>query len=181
MTYSKNYGLESSAHSRVELWPDASQLILDNPVFGTGFATYRFMGRVGDLKDTHNFYVKMLVETGAVGLLIVLILMAKMAWLSRSLYRLEDPFCKGAGLGLLSLSAVMVVVNLFGDRWTYIEINGVLWVMLGIAARALLLFRPAKEPAPGREPAPLVAAPTWGRTSTALNRPAPGSLRTPRA
>jgi len=181
MTYSKNYGLESSAHSRVELWQDASRLILENPVFGTGFATYRFMGRVGDLKDTHNFYVRMLVETGAIGLMIVLILMAKMAWLSRSLYRLEDPFFKGIGLGLLSLCAVMVVVNLFGDRWTYIEINGVLWVMLGMAARALLLFRPAEKPGPEREPAPLLATPTWGRTSTALNRPVPGSLRTPRA
>jgi O-antigen ligase len=181
MTYSKDYGLETSAHSRVELWQDASQLILKNPIFGTGFATYRFMGRVGDLRDTHNFYVKMLVETGAVGLVIVLILMAKMAWLSHSLYRLEDPFCKGVGLGLLSLCAVMVVVNLFGDRWTYIEINGVLWVMLGMAARALLLVPAPEKPGSGSQRIPLVAAPTGGRTSSALCRPSAGSLRTPRA
>jgi O-antigen ligase len=181
MTYSTNSGLESSAHSRVELWQDAGQLILENPVFGTGFATYRFMGRVGELRDTHNFYVKMLVETGVIGLVIVLILMAKMTWLSRSLYRLDDPFFKGVGLGLLSLCAVMVVVNLFGDRWTYIEINGVLWVMLGLASRALLLVREAEKPGTGREPAPVLAAPTWGRRGAALNRPAPGSLRDPRA
>ena len=181
MTYSKDAGLESSAHSRMELWQDAGQLILDNPVFGTGFATYRFMGRVGDLRDTHNFYVKMLVETGIIGLVIVLVLMAKMTWLSRSLYRQEDPFFKGVGLGLLALCAVMVVVNLFGDRWTYIEINGVLWVMLGMAARALLLVREAEKPSAVQGPAPLIAAPAWGRSGGALNRPVPGSLRTPRA
>jgi len=181
MTYSKTSGLESSAQSRVELWQDASQLILENPVFGTGFATYRFIGRVGDLRDTHNFYVRMLVETGVIGLAIVLILMAKMTWLSRCLYRIEDPFFKGVGLGLLSLCAVMVVVNLFGDRWTYIEINGVLWAMLGIAARALLLVPPAEKSGPGREPVPVIPVPAWGKTSTPLKRPAPGSLRTPRA
>jgi len=180
MTYSKNSGLESSAHSRVELWQDAGQLIVDNPVFGTGFATYRFMGRVGDLRDTHNFYVKMLVENGIIGLVIVLILMARMTWLSRLLYRLEDPFFKGMGLGLLSLCAVMVVVNLFGDRWTYIAINGVLWVMLGMAARALLLVREADKPSLGPATAPAIAAPGWGRARTTLNRPAPGPLRTPR-
>jgi len=180
MTYSRNSGLESSAQSRVELWQDAGQLILDNPVFGTGFATYRFMGRVGDLRDTHNFYVKMLLETGIIGLVTVLILMAKMTWLSRSLYRLEDPFYKGVGLGLLSLCVVMVVVNLFGDRWTYIEVNGVLWVMLGMAARALVLVQPsvtvAVQPEPNRAPAPI-----RGRSSAPLNRPATGPLRTPRA
>ena len=181
MTYSKNSGLENSAHSRVELWQDAGQLILENPVFGTGFATYRFMGRVGDLRDTHNFYLKMLVETGIIGLVIVLILMAKMTWLSRSLYRLDDPFFKGVGLGLLSLCAVMVVANLFGDRWTYIEINGVLWVMLGVASRALLLVRETEKSGPRPEPAPVLAVPTWGRSGTALNRASPGSLRTPRA
>jgi hypothetical protein len=107
--------------------------------------------------------------------------MARMAWLSRSMYRLEDPFFKGVGLGLLSLCAVMVVVNLFGDRWTYIEINGVLWVMLGLAARALLLVPVPEKPGPERQPASVPATPTWGRASVALKRPAPRSLRTPRA
>jgi len=73
---------------------------------------------------------------------------------------------------------VMVVVNLFGDRWTYIEINGVLWVMLGVAARALLLVRETEKPSPEPAKAPVRAAPTWGRA--VLNRPAPGPLRTPR-
>ena len=33
----------------------------------------------------------------------------------------------------------LVVVNLFGDRWTYIEINGITWVLFALAAQAYIL------------------------------------------
>lgn len=142
MTYNKDQTLETSAEQRVQLWTDATQLISDNPVIGTGFATYMFMGRVGHLRDTHNIYVKVLVETGIIGLLIFLWLLAA---LSNSAFRLfraaKDPFNSGIALGLLSLMGCLLIGNLFGDRWTYIEVNGVVWVLFALAVQAYALER----------------------------------------
>jgi hypothetical protein len=32
-----------------------------------------------------------------------------------------------------------VVLNLFGDRWTFFQLDGFIWVLLGCAARGHLL------------------------------------------
>ena len=140
MTYGKDNTLETSADQRVQLWTDAAQLISDNPIVGSGFATYMFMGRVGHLRDTHNIYIKVLVETGIVGLLIFLWLLATLLNAAFRLFRAaKDPFYSGIALGLLSLLGCLLVGNLFGDRWTYIEINGIVWVLIAVAVRAYVL------------------------------------------
>jgi len=39
-----------------------------------------------------------------------------------------------------------MVANFFGDRWTYLEITGLLWVLVAAAARAFeLATTPARE------------------------------------
>jgi putative inorganic carbon (HCO3(-)) transporter len=140
MTYNKDDRLEESADQRVQLWTDAVQLITSYPVMGTGFVTYMYMGRVGQLRDTHNLYVKVLVETGIIGMFLFMWLLARLFTIGFRLFRTsKDPFNSGMALGLLSLFASLVVANLFGDRWTYIEINGVVWVLFALAAQACLL------------------------------------------
>lgn len=140
MTYTKDDTLESSADQRVQLWTDAAQLLSSNPVLGTGFVTYMYMGRVGHLRDTHNIYIKVLVETGIVGMGIFLWVLAKLFSIAFRLFRTsEDPFNRGVAMGLLSLFVCMLAGNLFGDRWTYIEINGVVWVLFAVAAQAYVL------------------------------------------
>src|SRR5262249_43880055 len=72
MTYShRDAGMEgeldASAQERVMLWTDAMNMFQQNPAIGTGFLTYSELSRVGSYKDTHNFYLKMLVETGLIG------------------------------------------------------------------------------------------------------------------
>jgi hypothetical protein len=37
------------------------------------------------------------------------------------------------------------VVNLFGDRWLYVEVNGFLWVMLACVVRGLMIESERKE------------------------------------
>jgi putative inorganic carbon (HCO3(-)) transporter len=50
--------------------------------------------------------------------------------------RAQDPMYQGLGLGLFLATCSCAVANCFGDRWTYLEIMGLMWVLIGAAARA---------------------------------------------
>ncbi|PYU26744.1 MAG: hypothetical protein DMG30_01170 [Acidobacteria bacterium] len=137
MTEDANGQLDNSAASRVELWNDALDLIAANPIFGSGYDTYEYMGRVGSLRDTHNYYVKAMVETGVIGLFIFLAILAKFFQMGWTLFkRTQDSLFSSLGLGMALCTICLAVGNLFGDRWTYVELNGLVWVLMGLVAYA---------------------------------------------
>ncbi len=149
MTHNEDGHLEASAQERVDLWTNAEQTIENYPIFGTGFATFQFGQHVDNLKDTHNWYVKVLVETGIVGLFFALAMLQQMFAVAIRVFRkAEDPLYKGLGLGLIVCITSSVITNFFGDRWTYIEINGLLWVLIGAALRADQLIRTSQSADP---------------------------------
>lgn len=150
MTKNSNGRLEDSAQERVRLWEAAEASILSDPVLGVGFATYQLSAHVDGLRDTHNWYVKVMVETGIIGMIIVLVMLYQVLALAYRLFkRAEDPLYRGLGLGLFVAMCSCIVANFFGDRWTYLEIMGMLWVLVAIASRALQLVEtePATEAA----------------------------------
>jgi len=62
-----------------------------------------------------------------------------MCWL---LFRqAQDEFLRSIGCAVFALSICTIVVNFFGDRWTYLQVNGFFWVLLGLVARGLFIFR----------------------------------------
>ncbi len=137
MTENSNGHLEASAQERVELWTNAENSILHSPIVGEGFATFQMGEHVDNLADTHNWYVKVMVETGIIGLIIVLFLLQQLLATSYRLFKqATDPLYRGLGLGLLVATCSSLVANIFGDRWTYIEITGLLWVLVAAAIRA---------------------------------------------
>ena len=141
MTHNQSGQLEASAQERVDLWTNAEQVILANPIFGTGFATFQLSDHVDNLKDTHNWYVKVMIETGIIGLAFAAALLFQLFRLSWQVFRgARDPLYKGLGLGLLLLYSCSFILNCFGDRWTYLEINGLTWVLVGTAARVRILM-----------------------------------------
>jgi O-antigen ligase len=143
MTESSNGQLEQSAEERVKLWQEAESSILRSPLVGAGFATYMYGEHVDNLKDTHNWYIKVMVETGIIGLIMALLLLQQLLTLSYRLYkRATDPLYRGLGLGLLLATCASIVANFFGDRWTYLEITGLLWMLAGAAVRASYLAEP---------------------------------------
>jgi putative inorganic carbon (HCO3(-)) transporter len=151
MTQNSNGKLDASANERVRLWEAAKSSILSSPILGTGYATYQMESHVDNLKDTHNWYVKVMVETGIVGLILVFVLLQQMMATAYRLFkRAEDPLYRGLGLGLLLAISASLVANCFGDRWTYLEITGMLWVLVSAAIRATQLTEtePASEFAP---------------------------------
>jgi O-antigen ligase len=144
MTYDQSDGggdLDASAQTRVDLWQDAERLIISYPIFGTGFQTYAYMGRVGGFRDTHNYYVKVMLETGAIGLLIFLFVLWRMFALGYRLFRRagDDPLLSALGLGFAALMVGTIFTNLFGDRWSYFQVDGWMWLLMGAVVRGLIL------------------------------------------
>jgi putative inorganic carbon (HCO3(-)) transporter len=140
MTENSSGQLEASAESRVELWENAEKAIISSPIVGTGFATFQLGEHIDNLRDTHNWYVKVMVETGIIGLIVALILLQQLLAVSYRLFkRATDPLYRGLGLGLFLATCSCIVANCFGDRWTYLEITALLWVLVAAAIRATLL------------------------------------------
>lgn len=141
MTYSADTGLDASAASRVSLWQDAMDVAGIDPVLGVGYNTYEFMHREGPFNDTHNLYMKVLVEGGVVGLGLFLLIFWRLARLGYSTFlAAEDPLIAGLGFGVFLWMVCALLTNIFGDRWDYIEIVGYLW-----AAAAMVLRGRAAE------------------------------------
>jgi putative inorganic carbon (HCO3(-)) transporter len=137
MTKSANGQLEASAQERVDLWDNAETSFLHSPIIGNGYATFQFGAHVDNLSDTHNWYVKVLVETGVIGFIIVLLLLQQGTVMAFRLFRRsKDPLYRGLGLGLFLAFCSSMTANCFGDRWTYLEITGLLWVLVSAALRA---------------------------------------------
>ena len=136
MTQDSSGHLEQSAEERIRLWEAAKSSFASSPIVGIGYATFQMTAHTDNLRDTHNWYVKVLVETGLIGFVIVLALLFQAIALSYQLFRREsDPLYQGLGLGLLLLMFGTIILNFFGDRWTYLEINGLLWVIAATAVR----------------------------------------------
>ena len=153
MTKNSNGQLEDSAQERVYLWADAERSIASSPIVGTGFGSFQYGQHVADLKDTHNWYVKVLVETGIVGFIMACCLLQQMLTMSYRLFKnATDPLYQGLGLGLFLATCSCAVANCFGDRWTYLEITALLWVLVAAAIRATQLsaLEGAKESAEAR-------------------------------
>jgi O-antigen ligase len=164
MTYDKtDQQLDTSAQDRVTIWDDAMVLFHENPAIGAGFDTYQWLHRVGIYTDTHNYFLKVMVEMGVLGLMFFLYLLAKMTRLGVKLYTsAKDPFLKSLGLGFSLLMACVFIVNLFGDRWLYIEVNGFLWVMLACVVRGQMIENQRRQEALESGSETAVAEPQWG-------------------
>lgn len=127
---------DSSSEERLTLWRDALGMFKQNPITGTGFNTYEFMHRVGSYRDTHNYYLKVLAETGLVGIFLFLLLLRMLFMAGWRLYRTtRDPFWSALATGFTALVVCGIVLNFFGDRWSYQQVDGYLWMLLGVVCR----------------------------------------------
>jgi len=148
MTEDVNGQLELSAQERVDLWKESWNSIVQSPILGNGFATFQYGQHAADLKDTHDWFIKVMVETGIIGLCMYLVLLQQTLALSIRLFRHgDDPLYRGLGLGLILAMCSCLVANCFGDRWTYLEITGPLFVLVGTAVRAAHLMGPKEASA----------------------------------
>jgi putative inorganic carbon (HCO3(-)) transporter len=127
---------DSSSEERLTLWRDALDMFKRNPVTGTGFNTYEFMHRVGPYRDTHNYYLKVLAETGLVGMILFLSMLWMLVSAGWKLYRsTDDPLWSALACGFTAMVSSAIVLNFFGDRWSYQQVDGYMWILLGTVIR----------------------------------------------
>jgi putative inorganic carbon (hco3(-)) transporter len=146
-TYDSREGaFDHSSELRLQLWEEALPLFLSDPVLGRGFQTYAHMRNLGGYWDTHNLYLKTLVETGLIGLLLLLGLGARIGWTGMRLFgEAQDGLSVSIGLGIATWLVCAGVANLFGDRWMYFQVQGYFWILAGLAARCVVLEGEARE------------------------------------
>jgi O-antigen ligase len=154
MSYDEqNQSVDHSAQTRISLWQDAISLVSENPAVGTGYDTYAYMQRqqrtdgvAGYYADTHNIYLKILVENGVLGLLLFLLLVISMFWKGLVYSRhLQDPFFASLALGFAGWVICSLAASFFGDRWTFLQVNGYLWVLGGLISHASTIEKSALQ------------------------------------
>ncbi|NWF84005.1 MAG: O-antigen ligase family protein [Bryobacteraceae bacterium] len=149
MTYESDEGeLESSAASRLEVWEHALRVSTLDPLLGIGYDSYRYYRQDEVLKDTHNVYLKVFVETGIVGLILLVSFWVRAFFAGQELFRAtQDPLLSGLGLGTALMMIVVLLVNMFGDRWTYFELGGMIAIILGMNMRGLAMVAESRQAA----------------------------------
>ncbi len=135
------YGqIEDSAERRLLIWDKGIELFSENSAVGIGYGVFARLGY--DLGDTHNIYIKILVEQGIIGMFIFVILIFAFLAEGFRLYRNgDDDLSKGLGLGFAICVFVLLVNNIFGNRWSYLELSGYLWIFAGLVARLNIISR----------------------------------------
>jgi O-antigen ligase len=128
--------LDSSAAGRLGLWQICVEQFLKNP-FGSGFNTYELFGKG---RDSHNVYFKTLAEQGVVGIWVLVTILFVIMKNSVHLHKqTDDPLLKGLALGMVGITSALAVTNVFGDRWTYIQISAFYWVLMALVMRSSLI------------------------------------------
>lgn len=151
-TGSSTGGFDDSSETRLSLWSDALAMAAQNPIIGTGYYTYAYMNRMKagaghTYQDTHNYFVKVILEMGIIGLGIFLVLFWRIHAAGFSLYRRagDDELFACLGLGLAAWTVSSAVANLFGDRWTFLQVNAYMWMLAGMVCRAHQMLQDSPE------------------------------------
>lgn len=132
--------LDDSSQKRLNVWENSIQLFKENPITGGGYCIFPYLGY--ELGDTHNIYMKVLAEQGIIGVILLLILFWLALKSSLKLYKTaQDSLLKGLGLGFLGCIVATMTTNIFGDRWTYLQLGAYYWVFLALVVRANMILR----------------------------------------
>jgi O-antigen ligase len=142
--------LETSSAQRVRIWRGAMRLIEDYPVAGVGYNTFQqAIPRYANMEwgmDAHNMYLRIGVEMGLVGVCSFLSLLVFPGFTMWRVYRTTgDRFVRGWMLGGIAGICGILVVNVFGSRFTREELVGLYWVLVGLTYAYVFLRREKLE------------------------------------
>lgn len=136
MTENEDGVLEESAALRIVMWDLARNLFGNSPVFGIGFQGFVFASADQPLHNVHNYYLQMAAEQGVVGVLLLVATLLLGFWTGYRLWADKaSPFRRGLGLGVMAYTLCVVVVNIFGDRYSQLAMGSYFFLLLGTAVR----------------------------------------------
>lgn len=128
--------------NRANIWSQGIQVFKDNPIFGIGYRTFQYFTAEDELKDTHNMYISVMAEMGIIGLITLVFILYVALHSGWALYSVgTDPFLKSLGLGFFISTISVAIMNVFGDRWSYIMMQGFYWTFWALVERGRILSR----------------------------------------
>jgi O-antigen ligase len=134
---------DASLQHRLKLWEKGISLFKKNPVLGAGFNVIPILGiYVEDssivYRDTHNVFIKIMAEQGLIGLIVLMVILWKALKNGWILYRSSNSgFLTGLGFGFTISVISLLITNIFGDRWTHLQVGAYFWIFLGLVVSAL--------------------------------------------
>jgi O-antigen ligase len=174
MTQSGDGKLDDSAASRLDFWKLAWDKFLDNPLFGIGYHSFHHINPAK--LDTHNMYVKQMVELGIFGIVLFIVMYVIQIKMCIRLYKTADnEFLKSLALGMVLCIVGNMLLNIFGDRGSYLALATYYWVGMGMVARGLALVQARRSAPKALDTAAdgLPLAPRPPRASIFAQQPAP--------
>jgi O-antigen ligase len=114
---------------RFGFWEEATGLIKKYPFFGSGLNTYTKL----TTGYAHNCYLQMAGETGIVGLIAFLALIAVLFWCSvRAYSSLNDPFLEAVLAGALAGFAGFLFQSFFDTTLYSVQLGNLMWIVMGL-------------------------------------------------
>lgn len=160
-TYNTTTQLDAASTHRLEIWEHALDVFGQNPVAGSGLYTFQYFDGTQLWLSTHNQYLAFMSETGIMGLSLFLLLFFLAFRSGWRLYKIsDDKVLQGLGLGFCACVIAAMVSNIFGDRWTFLSLQALYWVLWALVEKSLVLERSLKAQAAstGALPAPAFEA-----------------------
>lgn len=143
---SDEVAVDMAAEARLQTWQSIWLVVQKHPIEGVGFTGLGYvLPDIGeglgleDVKDSaHNTWLRMLSETGIIGLGLFGWLMWK-AWSLgfKAMRRARDAFDRSLGIGLCGAVVTLAVNCAFGDRFFNVVIASSFWVLCALAERAI--------------------------------------------
>jgi len=137
---------DNSAQSRFVFWEVAFEKYKSSPITGYGYRSWRSPEINPTHMDTHNYFVKTLVEKGAIGMVILIGLLYSIYRQARRTHQLskENPWASAVSLGVVTATIALIFGNMFGDRFSHTTVVAIYWVYVGLMLKTSLLL-PKKE------------------------------------
>ncbi len=134
-------GTDPSIQGRLDMWSQATDQILANPLIGAGYGSTRYLGFGSGSKETrrdvHNGYLELLIETGVIGTILFLVVFYRGGMKGLRLFRAsKDPLFRGLGVGLMGVIIGSLLTNITSETWHYLAVTGYFWVLLAMVAVA---------------------------------------------
>lgn len=138
----ENHAEVEDAATRIVQWRSFLPMMAEHPVFGAGYGSFSEFFRSGGYypvaKGAHSSIIEIGVELGPMGLLLY-------AWLLFAAYTGGTRVFKGAkhpiervlGLGLLSATLCLFLLDLTGTRFRNGNIMAYYWILAGMTLNAL--------------------------------------------
>ncbi|MHB8168797.1 MAG: O-antigen ligase family protein [Thermoleophilia bacterium] len=141
---------QGSMYSRVTIWRYLLPYFYQSPVVGAGlggFSDYMQEG-LGYVYMPHNDYLRVLIDTGVVGIVSYLAIWLGLArGAIRAYLRLHDEIFRVVGLAVLAIVGAYLVMTITDNMFRFALIQSYIWCLAGIVAAAARIEYPDGPPA----------------------------------